>query len=315
MTLDQLRFFCEIVDQGFSISRAADSLRIAQPWVSRHIAALEQEVGTELLRRYRNRVNGLTDSGEAVLALARRVINDARSITRIGSDIAGRDVRLVIATTHFVAGYLLPPVVQRFRREYPNVQLGMIQANSDDMTELLLSGRADMGIGPERPDDESGLVQLTCCPLVRGVLTPVRHPLLRRSAITLLDLARYPIISYDAAHISTVLLNRAFDRAGVRPNVVINAPDTEVVKAYVKLGLGLAVIPKMAFDPRRDRGLRMIDAAHLFEQSHVAILLRPGPYIAQHVCDLACMLEPKWTPAIIRETLVRGAAAAHATAL
>lgn len=308
MTLDQLRFFCEIVDQGFSISRAADALRIAQPWVSRHIAALEQEVGTELLRRSRNRVNGLTESGEAVLGLARRVLCDTRAITRIGSDIAGRDVRLVIATTHFVAGYLLPEVVKNFRRTYPNVQLGLVQANTDNMGEAVLSGAVDMGIGPERGGDDSGLVQLSCCPLLRGVITPPRHPLLRRPSITLIDLARYPIISYDTTHISTLLLTRTFARAGVRPNVVINAPDTEVVKAYVKFGLGIAVIPKMAFDARRERGLRMIDAAHLFEPSNIAIQLRPGPYIPQHICDFAGMLEPKWTPARIRDALLRGSA-------
>jgi LysR family cys regulon transcriptional activator len=301
VTLDQLRFLCEVAERGFNISRAADALHIAQPWVSKHIAALEQELGIELLRRQRGRIVGLTQPGEEVLRLARIILTDTRAITRLGQEHSGRGIRLIIATTHLHARYILPPVIKRFRREYPKIQLGLVQATSEQTVNLVLSGKADLAVGAAQDDLPAGLVQLTCFALPRCVIVPLRHPLLQQARVEFSDLGRYPLISFDNSQIGAILLNRAFTRHNIRPNVVINATDTEVMKEYVKLGLGIAILPKVAIEPSRDRGLRVIDAPHLFEDAYLGVMLRPDSGV--HVCEFAGMIDPAWNLERIRMAL------------
>lgn len=313
MNLDQLRFLCEVVDQGFSISRAAEVMHIAQPWVSKNIAALEQELGLALLVRSRGRVVGLTKPGETVVHIARRITSETSAIARVGQEYTGRGLRVVIATTHLNARYVLPPVIKRFRRAFPKVQLGLLQATTEQTTNLVLSGKADLAVGPEQTDLPKEVMQLTCFPLPRCVIVPPRHALLKQGTITLEDIARYPLISYESSHIGAIVLNRTFMRHGIRPDVVINATDTEVVKEYVKLGLGIAVVPKVAIDKTRDRGLRTIEAGHLFEATNFAIMFRPDPSIGAHVCDFAGMIDPKWTAEKIRSLLACSAGQRAAT--
>jgi LysR family cys regulon transcriptional activator len=308
MTLDQLRFLCEIVDQGFSISRAADALRIAQPWVSKHVGALEEELGVEVLRRLRGRIVGLSEPGEAVLDFARRMIADASAIKRVGHDFTGRGARLIIATTHLNARYTLPPAIKRFRRAYPKVRLGLLQATTDQTIQLVLSGKADMAVGPEHAQVPADIIQLPGRALERCVIVPVRHPLSRERLVRLEQIALYPLISFESSHIGAMVLNRTFERHNLQPNVVISATDTEVVKAYVKLGLGIAVVPSIAIEKTRDRGLRAVDAGHLFEATRIAILLRADPYVGDHICDFAEMIEPAWTRERIRAALSQSAA-------
>ena len=172
------------------------------------------------------------------------------------------------------------------------MRLSVRQGSPGQIWQLVANGDADIAIASEPREPHSGLVMLKCYDLPRIVLTPRRHPLLRRKRITLTDLARYPIITYDDEFIGRSRVYRAFEARGIAPNLVLSAIDSDVIKAYVELDLGIAIVAKAAYDPRRDRALRAIDAAHLFESNTVYLGFRRNYYLRRYALDFIEMLVP-----------------------
>lgn len=310
MRLEQLRFLCEIVDREYSISRAAEALNTSQPGVSKQIRLLEQELKFEILLRRRGRIAGLTEPGASVVRIARKMLRDAGSIGSLRDDLMQRDGgELVIATTHLHAQHVLPAIVERFRRNYPRVQFSLLQANPDETLDLVSSGRADIGITGDTPGSTE-LVQLPCYDLKRSLILPRGHPLLRERKLTLAKIARHPQIAYDRSYPGGMALHRAFEARGITPDIIINAIDSEVIKAYVRIGLGIAVVPTVAFERSVEKTLAAVDVTGLFGVSSAFVVLHPEAYLRTYMYDFIAMLGPRWTRARIEAVVARGSGSA-----
>ena len=304
MKLEQLRSLCHIVAQGYSVSRAAQVLNSPQPGVSRQLRALERELGVDVFRRNRKRLLGLTAPGAAILKVARRMLADAENLGKIGREFSASDSgSLTVATTHTQSRYALPGVVQRFSARYPKVRLMLRQGNPAEIVELTRSGEADLCIGSESAMVSDELLFFPCYELERIVLTPPRHPLLRERRLTLNALARFPIITYDPPFIARSKLARAFEAQGLAPNIVLSATDTDVIKSYVELGLGIAIVARLAFDPARDRKLRALNASHLFDSNTIHLGLRRHDYLRSYVFDFIEMYAPRLRRNVVEKAL------------
>jgi LysR family transcriptional regulator, cys regulon transcriptional activator len=302
MNLQQLRYLHGIAEHGFNVSRAATALHTSQPGISKQIQMLEQEIGIAILVRKGNRIIGVTEPGQAILDVARRMLHDADNLKRIGEDFTARDAgRLVVATTHMHARYVLRDVIRDFIRRHPNVQLVLRQASPAQTAQLVASGEADIGVSSQPVGATTGLVMLPCYELHRSVITPKGHPLLSERRLTLTTIAKYPIITLDQSFVGGSAVVHAFDRAGMRPNIVLSAIDADVVKTYVELGLGIAILPTIAYEPRRDTKLRAIDAAKLFEPTIACIELRRENHLRSYMLDFIQRIATQWD----REAITR----------
>jgi len=296
MKFEQLRTVAEIVRQGFSVSRAAHALNTPQPAVSRQLRALERELGVDIFLRNPKRLLGLTQPGVALMEVIARILADTQNVTKIARDFsAATRGSFTIATTHTQARYALPPIVQRFSQRYPDVELMLRQGSPAEIVELVRAGEADLCIGSEASEHDRSLAAFPCYPMHRIVLTPPRHPLLKVRRLTLEALARHPIITYDAPFIGRSRLLQAFHKRGLEPRIVLSAIDTDVIKAYVELGLGIAIVASLAYDRARDKSLRAMDARHLFEANTIHIAVRRNDYLRDYVYEFIRMYAPHVT--------------------
>ena len=304
MKLQQLRYLCEVAKRGLNLSDAAAALYTSQPGISKQIRLLEEELGVEILVRNGKRVVDVTEPGRIILNIAERILRDTENLKQVGREFGAEDSgALAIATTHTQARYALPPVIQRFIQRYPKVRLSLREGSPQQISELMLAGEADIAIITEAYEQFEDLVTLPCYQWNRCVITPLKHPLLRERQLTLDLIARYPIITYDFAFSGDSPIKRAFDTRGIKPNVALTAIDADVIKAYVELGLGIGILAKMAFDPARDFGLRLIDASHLFEPSTTRIGIRRHAYLRGYVYDFIEMFAPHLTRRIVEATM------------
>lgn len=304
MKLQQLRYIHEVARQGLSISEAAQALHTSQPGISKQIRLLEEELGVEIFVRSRNRMIEITPAGKAILTVARRMLLDAESVKRLGQDHNDESSgTLTVVTTHTQARYALPKVVKRFVSRYPGVRLNLRQGTPNQIWQLVDSGAADIAIASEPKERYPSIAMLTCYDLPRIVVTPPGHPLLRRKRLTLEALVDYPIITYDEEFIGNSKVLQGFATRGLKPNLVLNAIDSDVMKAYVEMGLGIAIMARMAFEPRRDRTLRMIDARHLFESNTIYLGLRRNDYLRRFTLDFIEMLVPRLTARVVQEAV------------
>ncbi len=300
MKLQQWRYVDEVVKQGLSISEAAEALHTSQPGISKQIRLLEQELGVEVFVRHGKRVVALTEPGQQILNIIRRLLRDAENLRQVAMEFASQDSgSLTIATTHTQARYALPPVVQRFTARYPKVRLSLRQGSPMQIAELVTSGEADIAIATEAIELFQELVMLPCYEWNRCVVTPPGHPLLKEKTLTLEAIARHPIITYDFAFTGRTAINKAFQAKGLTPNVVLTAIDADVIKTYVELGLGVGIMARMAFDPERDRTLRARDASHLFETSVTRIGIRRDSYLRGYVYDFIEMFASHLTRKVV----------------
>ena len=280
MNLQQLRYVFEIARRGYNVSEAAEALFTSQPGVSKQIKLLEEELGVDVFVRHGKRLTGITEPGRQVLTIAERVLRDVDNLKQVGAEFSREaSGRLGIATTHTQARYALPPVVRKFVDRYPGVQLSLHQGNPAQCCEYVLSGEADIAIATEAIAEIADLVMLPCYQWNRVVVAPPGHPILAEKPLTLEAIARFPVITYDFAFTGRSQINKAFLARGLKPNVTLTAIDSDVIKTYVSLGLGIGIIAGMAFDPAQDRKLGMADASHLFESSTTRIGIRKNAYL------------------------------------
>ena len=267
MNFQQLRSVREAVRCGFNLTEVAAVLHTSQPGVSRQVRELEEELGVELFERAGKRLLGLTTAGKALLPIVERVLLDADSLRRAGRELQGREEgRLSIAATHSQARYALPHVVKDFRQRWPRVSLHLHQGSPKQVAEMLLSGEADIGIATEALAGYEQLVTLPCYRWSHSIVLPPGHALLGLDrAITLQDLVRYPIITYELGYTGRSHIDAAFAAAGLQPDVVLTAMDADVIKTYVELEMGVGIVASIAIDEERDRHLHAIDAGHLFQ--------------------------------------------------
>jgi LysR family transcriptional regulator, cys regulon transcriptional activator len=300
MNLQQLRYLCGVADHELNLSKAAKALHTSQPGITRQIRQFEEELRTELLVRRGNRISALTEPGRAVVEIARRILRDLDNLRSVGADHADENNgTLTVATTHVHARYILMPVVQRFRQRFPDVRLGIRQGNPDQIAQLVNAGGADLGLASAPTEEVPALARLPCYRFHRSVLLPKRHPLSKKRRITLADIAAYPMISLDASFASGVSVVGAFAARGITPNIVLTATDADVIKAYVAAGFGVAMLPEVAFDPKRDTALATINARHLFPPDISYVWVHRHHYLRGYASEFIRMLSATWTRAMI----------------
>lgn len=296
MKLLQIQYVVEVYRQGNHISAAAQALNTSQPGVSKQIKLLEYELGFEIFQRKRNRIVGLTEPGRAVIEIAQRVLNDIGDLSRIREDfVTIQQGTLMIATTHTHARYVLPKVIREFVKRYPNVRLGLVQGNPTEICEAVESGHADLAVGTETMRPFPDLLVLPCFPIHRSLIAKRGHPLLEVEPLTLEEIAMYPMISHDPFRSGRWKVIEAFEKAGIKPNVLFEAVDADVSKTYVELGLGISVLASLAVDPERDQLLGARDVRHLFESSTTHVTLRANTYVRRFVFDFIELLAPQLT--------------------
>ena len=293
MKIQQLRYLAEVVRRGLNVSEAAEALHTSQPGISKQIRSLEDELGIEVFVRRGKRITAITEPGKAVIAIAERMLADADNLKRAGEDFSGeKSGTLTIATTHTQARYALPKAVAAFKRRYPTVQLFIHQGNPTQICEQVAQGEADLCVATEHIAEHPGLVALPCYQWNRCIVVPPRHALLNARPLTLEAIANYPIVTYDFAYANRSLVNRAFEQRGLAPQVVLTAFDADVIKTYVELGLGVGIMAAMAFNPKRDRHLRALDAAHLFPSSTTRLGMKRGAWLRRYAYDFIELFAP-----------------------
>lgn len=311
MNFQQLRSVREALRCGFNLTEVASALHTSQPGVSRQIRELEDELGVEIFVRAGKRLTGLTPPGEAVLPIVERLLLDAENLRRAGAEFSSQTSgRLSIAATHSQARYALPAVVRDFRLLYPQVMLNLHQGSPKQVAQMLLSGEADIGVATEALSQFDQLMALPCYRWTHSVVVPPGHELLRHDGpLTLQQLARHPVITYDEGYTGRSHIDQAFAQQGLKPSVVLSAMDADVIKTYVELGLGVGIVASIAFDPERDRNLRAIDAGELFEVNLTRLAIRRGTWLRGYVYAFIESFAPTLTREVV-EAALNGEAAA-----
>jgi LysR family cys regulon transcriptional activator len=246
----------------------------------------------------------VTEPGKAVIAIAERILSEAQNLKRAGEEYANDQLgTLTIAATHTQARYALPKAVAAFKRRYPKVELLLHQGNPTQICEQVVAGEADMGVATEMISLYPELISLPVYQWNRVVVVPPKHPLLRE-ALTLEKLAEHPIVTYDFAFANRSLVQKAFETRGLKPHVVLSAQDSDVIKTYVELGLGVGILAKMAFDPKRDLHLRAIDASHLFESSTTRLGIKRGAYLRRYAYEFIELFAPQLSRAVVERSVL-----------
>ena len=304
MNLQQLKYLCAVVDHGLNVSDAAEALYTSQPGISKQIRQLEDELGLTVFVRQGKRLAALTPAGEIVIATARRALREIANLKRVAEEFRGEDTgTLAIATTHTQARYVLPRVLRAFATRYPKVRVVLHQGNPLQVAEQTARGDVDVGIATEALADFPELVTLPCYEWNRVVLVPKRHPLAKMKPLTLEALAKFPIVTYDFSFTGRSAINAAFAAKCLEPNVVLTALDSDVIKTYVELGMGVGIIAQMAYDPARDTAFEKIDADHLFAPSTTRLGLRRGVFLRAYVYAFIALFAPRYDRAAVDAAL------------
>ncbi|MDK6079077.1 CysB family HTH-type transcriptional regulator [Massilia varians] len=281
MNFQQLRSVREAARRDFNLTEVANALFTSQPGVSRQIRELEEELGVVIFERNGKRLTGLTPPGKGILKIVERLLVEAENLQQASAEFAAQDSgTLTVAVTHTQARYALPQVVQSFRNAFPGVRIALQQSAPEHIAEWVLSGKADIGIATEGLSAFPDLVSFPCYRWSHLVVAPEGHPIFTSSQpLRLEDLAEYPLITYDVGFTGRSHIDAAFVEAGLAPDIVLTAMDSDVIKQYVSLGMGVGIVASMAFDHGRDKGMRAIEASHLFAPNVTRLAVRKGSYL------------------------------------
>ncbi len=305
MNFQQLRIIREAARCNFNLTEVGNALFTSQSGVSKHIKDLEDELGVELFVRKGKRLLGLTDPGRELLGIVERILLDANNIKNLVEQYSKRDEgQLTIVATHTQARYALPQVVNEFKKSFPKVHLKLHQAGPGEIVTMLLNGEADIGMATEALHDVTKLDSFPYYSWHHAVIVPVGHPLEQVQTLTLQALAEYPIVTYHEGLTGRAKIDQAFSAAGVAPDISMSALDSDVIKTYVELGLGIGIIASMAFNPAKDSDLRLLKCDHLFGANTTYIALRRGHYLRSFAYRFIELCSPKLDEATIRAGVV-----------
>ena len=300
MNFQQLRSIREAARRGYNLTEVAHALFTSQPGVSRQIRELEDELAVVIFARNGKRLTGLTEPGKGILKIIERLLIEAENLQQASLEYSGQQSgTLSVAATHTQARYALPKVVMGFRSAFPEVRIALQQSAPEHIADWVLSGKTDIGIATEGLSRFPGLVSFPCYRWSHLIVVPEGHRLLDCAAITLHDLAQFPLITYDVGFTGRGHIDAAFTEAGVATDIVLTAMDSDVIKQYVSLGMGVGLVAAMAFDAVRDSGLRAIDASHLFAVNTTRLAVRRGAYLRSYAYEFILQLAPNLTRADI----------------
>jgi LysR family cys regulon transcriptional activator len=306
MKLQQLRYIWEVAHHDLNVSATAQSLFTSQPGISKQIRLLEDELGLEIFARSGKHLTRITPGGEIIVREAGEILRRAEGIKKIAQEFSNqRKGDLSIATTHTQARYALPAIIRGFMETYPDVSLHMHQGTPMQISEMAAKGAVDFAIATEALELFSDLIMMPCYRWNRSVIVPRNHPLAQLSELTLAEVVKYPVVTYVFGFTGRSRLDEAFQAEGLTPKVVFTAADADVIKTYVRLGLGVGIIASMAFDPKTDQDLVSIDASKLFRSSVTQIGFRKGTFLRGYMYEFIQRFAPHLTKDIVDNVVNR----------
>jgi LysR family cys regulon transcriptional activator len=305
MKLQQLRYICEVARHDLNVSATAQSLYTSQPGISKQIRLLEDELGVEIFERSGKHLTRVTPAGEAILEKAGEILRKVESIKQVAQEFRNdQKGTLSIATTHTQARYALPATIKAFMERYPEVLLNMHQGTPMQISEMAADGTVDFAIATEALELFSDLVMMPCYKWNRCIIVPLGHPLASVGRLTIEEVAKYPIVTYVFGFTGRSRLDEAFHDKGLTPKVVFTATDADVIKTYVRLGLGIGIIARMAVENDVE-GLVTLDASDLFKPSVTKIGFRRGTFLRGYMYDFIELFAPHLTRAVVDEAYHR----------
>jgi LysR family cys regulon transcriptional activator len=298
MTLQQLRYLLGIADSGLNITAAAERLYTSQPGISKQLKLLEQELGIQLFTRKGKSLAAITPAGHEVIARARRILREVENIRNLASDLSEeQEGTLSIATTHTQARYVLPEVIQKFRARYPKVNLELHQGTAEQIAELVASNRVDFAIASGSHALFPDLVLLPCYEWDRIVLVPDGHELAQsKEPMSIEMLSRFPLVTYVFSLTGESSFKKAFNEKNLEPDVVFTARDADIIKTYVRMGMGVGVVAAMAWECQDKDDMVAIDATGLFPRVTTWIGFRRDTVLRGYMVDFAALFAPHLSP-------------------
>lgn len=302
MKLQQLRYIWEVAHHDLNVSATAQSLFTSQPGISKQIRLLEDELGVEVFARSGKHLTRVTPAGERIIMTAGEILRKCESIKQIAQEFSNeKKGTLTLATTHTQARYALPPIISDFIQHYPDVSLHMHQGTPMQIAEMAADGTVDFAIATEALEHFGDLVMMPCYRWNRCVIVPKGHPLADHETLTLEAVAEHPIVTYVFGFTGRSKLDEAFSHRGLSPRVVFTAADADVIKTYVRLGLGVGIVARMAVDEKLDSDLVVLDASELFEASVTKIGFRRGTFLRGYMYAFI----QRFAPHLTREAVER----------
>lgn len=294
MKLQQLKYLLAIVDNGLNITAAAERMYTSQPGVSKQLKLLEEELGMQLFTRKGKSLGGITPAGHQVISRARIIMREAENIRSLASDYyEEKEGSLSIATTHTQARYVLPDIVAEFRKRFPKVALNLHQGTSEQIADMVAANDIDFAIATGSSELFADLMLVPSYRWDRAIVVPKGHDLTKLNRrITLHDLAKFPLVTYVFSFGGQSSLKRAFEDEGLEPDVVFTARDADVIKTYVRMGLGVGIVASMAADCTNNKDLQVIDAEGLFPRSTTWIGYRKDAVLRHYMFDFIQLFAP-----------------------
>jgi len=307
MNLHQLRFVQEAVRRGLNLTETAKALHTSQPGISKAILELEEELGVDIFARHGKRLKRVTEPGQQVLRSIEIIMREVGNLKRIGLEYSLQDAgTLSIATTHTQARYVLPEPVAQLRRRFPKVHVTLHQGAPEQVARMLLDDAADVGLATEALADVEGLVSLPCYEWQHVLVVPASHPLAAVERPTLQQIAAEPLVSYQSAFAGRRRIDAAFAQRGLTPRVVLEAIDSDVIKTYVRLGLGVGLVAEMAMRTETGGDLVAHPVGHLFGHNVARVAFKRGAYLRHFVYAFAELLSPRLSRALVERALAGG---------
>ncbi len=304
MKLQQLKYLVAIVDNGLNITAASEVLFTSQPGVSKQIRLLEEELSLQLFVRKGKSLTALTDAGQRVVKRARLILSETDNIKALSGELAGeQEGELVIATTATQARYVLPDMLELFHRQYPGVGLRLHQGTSEQIAQQVLDREADFAIASGQSELFEDLITFPIYSWERIILVPRDHPLTKLSKPGLSDIVKYPIISYTYSFNEESSLGQVFSNAGVESNVVFTAQDPDIIKTYVRKGMGIGILACMAFDEQRDHDLVAINTLNLFPRLTTWVGFRKDRFLSDYMYSFLERIVPGLSRSDIKQTV------------
>ena len=299
MNLHQFRFVQEAVRRNLNLTEAAKALHTSQPGVSKAIIELEEELGVEIFARHGKRLKRVTEPGQHVLKSIELIMREVGNLRRIGEQFSAQDSgTLSIATTHTQARYVLPLPVAKLREAYPKVNVSLHQGSPDQVARMVLDEVAEIGIATESLSEYPELVTMPCYEWQHVLVLPQGHALARKERVTLEDVAGEPLVTYHPSFTGRTRIDAAFAQKKLQPRIALEAIDSDVIKTYVRLGLGIGIVAEMAV--RDDAGvgngngdLAVRPVGHLFGQNLARVAFKRGAYLRNFVYRFAELLSDR----------------------
>ncbi len=305
MNLHQFRFVQEAARRNLNLTETAKALYTSQPGVSKAILELEEELGVDIFSRHGKRLRSITEPGQQVLKSIEIIMREVGNLKRIGEEYSKQDAgTLSIATTHTQARYVLPGPVTQLRRQFPQVNIGLHQGSPDQVARMLIDETADVGLATESLSQFDELVTLPAYEWQHVLVMRAEHPLAQVERVDLEQIANEPLVSYHPSFTGRTRIDRAFAQRHLTPNIVLEAIDSDVIKTYVRLGLGIGIVAEMAVREDPPGGeLVSRPLGHLLGQNIARIAFKKGAYLRNYVYSFAELLSDRLNRSLLQRAM------------